>query len=94
MQKLCYKNYRFNYNPAVLRISSARSVCRISAPFAGEAVVDMGARAREVSGEGEFFGENALASYQNLYAVFAEGGCGVLCVPGKSPFTHILPPLK
>lgn len=86
MEKLRYKEYTFPVNPRRLEVINERRAARVPLPFAGELITDMGAKARLVAVEGEFFGANALQQYLKLEQVYGEGGAGQLYLPGQVPF--------
>lgn len=86
MEKLRYKDYTFRVNPRRLEVTGERQLARAQAPFAGEAVYDLGPRAAVVYGEGEFFGANAMQEYLKLEAVYRQGEAGLLYLPGLKPF--------
>ncbi len=86
MEKLRYKDYTFRVNPRRLEVTGERQLARAQAPFAGEAVYDLGPRAAVVYGEGEFFGANAMQEYLRLEAVYRQGEAGLLYLPGLKPF--------
>ncbi|SDN83098.1 LysM peptidoglycan-binding domain-containing protein [Acetanaerobacterium elongatum] len=86
MEKLRYKEYTFPTNPRRLEVINERRTARVPLPFEGELVADMGARARMVVIDGEFFGANAMQQYLKLEQVYNQGGSGQLYLPGEPPF--------
>ena len=88
-QAMRYKDFTWPYNPANLEISRRRSVGEFVLPRAGELLQDLGMQKRVVSGEGEFFGPDAAATFERLTAVFETGGAGVLALPGTAPFSAV-----
>ena len=83
--KMSFKDYVFPVNPRTIRISSERKLASGRIPFGEDAVSDLGAAARIISGEGEFFGESCISDFEGLKRVMDQGGPGMLYIPSQSP---------
>lgn len=88
--KMSYKGFVFPVNPKNIRIRHDRKVSRGAVPYGSDAVSDMGAAARVISGEGEFFGENAVNDFMALKAAADSGGAGMLYIPSQKPICAVL----
>lgn len=89
-----YKDYVFRYNPSKLSILAGRRVRELARPFLASAVQDMGPAARRITGEGEFFGQEAFADFTGLAALMKEEGPGELVLPGMEPMNALLEELQ
>lgn len=65
-----------------LRVADGRMIKTFYAPMAGEVVQDLGLRARVVSGQGEFRGQNRDEAFSVFYNLFRETGQDSLSLPG------------
>ncbi len=81
-------------NPTALKLQMGRALRETALPFAGSRLEDLGAKKRRVSGEGWFTGPDRLKRWQELSAVFAEGGAKFLQLPGQAPFLAVLEELR
>ena len=77
-----FKGYKFPYNPRKFTQSYNRHLVRIPIPGAQPRFQQLGAATLEVKGEGEFFGTDAVAQFERLEDIFAQGGSGMLLLPG------------
>ncbi len=84
-----YKNYVWKYNPKRLRISHERNIKEIAVPYERSLVRDYGEKRKIVNGIGEFFGEDCIKDFEELKAVFNEGGVGYLILPKMNPFLAV-----
>lgn len=69
-----FRNFEFPVDPEILTVSTGN---RISANYGayGQTIInDCGYKTTVINGEGEFFGENCLESFENLSAEMSEGG--------------------
>lgn len=76
-----YKDYLFAHNPARIELSGAAQLASCVCPGIGVAVQHLGPGQRRISGRGVFFGDDALAQFRRLQAVFYEKTPGLLCLP-------------
>ena len=67
--KMSFGSFIFPINPYLLKITHRRTVAKAAVLYGYPAVSDMGGGVCEISGEGEFFGENALESFRRNFAV-------------------------
>lgn len=89
-----YKDYIFRCNPSRLSITSERRVKELPRPFLASAVQDMGPAARRITGEGEFFGQEAFDDFAGLAALVKEEGPGELVLPGMEPMSALFEELQ
>lgn len=89
-----YKNYTWPNNPSTIDISVKRDLKDISMPFNLSVIQDLGRKKRIVSGQGQFFGENCMEQFEDLFKVLKQGGTGYLCLPGMVPFLAVFSELQ
>ena len=85
-----FKNYIWPYNPANIEISVQRAIKDVVIPFRGSKFQDYGREKRVVTGSGQFFGEDCINQFDELFSLFKQGGSGYLVLPGMVPFLAIL----
>ena len=83
--KMSFGNFIFPVNPYLIRITQQRTVAEQKVPFGDNIISDMGQNSRRISGEGEFYGEDARQSFLRLKEVFEKSGCNVLYLPSQKP---------
>ena len=76
-----YKNYTWPHNPEVYTVERQRRLVVHPIPFGNCVIQDLGGMYRVLRGEGVFAGEGAYEQFQQLAAVFQEGGAGLLVHP-------------
>ena len=76
-EKFRFRGLEFRYNPRSVTVKRERKLIRFLSPGGGSLVQDLGGMPALVSGEGEFFGENADSDYRRLRALFDEGEPGL-----------------
>lgn len=81
MLNMRYKSFVWPNNPYACKLSTSRELVTHRFPGRGCGLEDLGKNIRVLTGEGEFFGENAYETMKELLAVFYEGGTGVLVHP-------------
>ena len=89
-----FKNYIWPYNPANIEISVQRSIKEVVIPFRGNKFQDYGREKRVITGSGQFFGENCIDQFDELFFLFKQGGNGYLALPGMAPFLAIFKRLE
>ncbi len=89
-----YKNFVWPHNPSTIDITVARDLKEAKIPFKGSVIQDFGREKRIVSGRGQFFGEDCMAQFENLFLVFKQGGAGYLSLPGMDAFLVLFKDLK
>ena len=85
-QPFRFGGYTFPIPPSRFEVRDGLELQPVLAPLIGTFQRPLGRAAREVSGEGSFFGEDALADYRALQTVFLAGKTAQLSVPGIRPF--------
>lgn len=76
-----YKDYTWPHNPEVYTVERQRRLVVHQIPFGQCIIQDLGGMYRVLRGEGVFAGEGAYDQFQQLAAVFQEGGAGLLVHP-------------
>ena len=76
-----YKDYTWPHNPEVYTVERQRRLVVHPIPFGNCVIQDLGGMYRVLRGEGVFAGEGAYEQFQQLGAVFQEGGAGMLVHP-------------
>ena len=76
-----YKDYTWPHNPEVYTVERQRRLVVHPIPFGSCVIQDLGGMYRVLRGEGVFAGEGAYEQFQQLAAVFQEGGAGLLVHP-------------
>ena len=91
---MSYGDFIFPVNPYQIRVSHGRNAAEQKIPLYGSTVSDIGRTALRISGEGEFFGENALESFRRLKTLFEAGGGAMLYVPSQAPLYAVFETLE
>lgn len=86
LQPMRFKNYIWPVNPESVKLEYGRNLQEVNQPLAGSALQDLGRKKRIVSGRGRFAGSTCMEEFSKLEALLAEGGSGVLALPGIKPF--------
>lgn len=94
LQMMKFKNFQWPQNPAELHAARERNIRELRIPFMGGILQDYGRKKRVITGAGEFNGSRCLSEYQQLEALFAAGGSGLLSLPGAEPFMATLVSLE
>lgn len=81
MLKMRYGSFVWPNNPRTYTLSCKRQTAVHKIPMGGFAVQDLGRNAAVLRGEGEFFGKDAYADFQELLTVFEAGGARLLVHP-------------
>ena len=76
-----YKSFVWPHNPKTYRIDYQRAIATHKVPRGRYHLQNMGLRAREMRGEGEFFGPNAYEDFKRLASLFYEESAGMLVHP-------------
>lgn len=76
-----FKSFVWPNNPHTCSLTTTRDVVTYKYPGGAYRLSDLGPGSRVLTGEGEFFGEEAYETMQKLLEVFQEGGTGVLIHP-------------
>lgn len=83
--RMSYKGFIFEVNPGVIKIKHRSRLVQSAVPYGSDSVRNLGRRASEVSGEGEFIGENCTEQFERLRQTFCDEGSGLLLLPGFEP---------
>ncbi len=83
--KMSFGAFVFPVNPYLIRISHSRTVVEQKSPYRENLTDDLGVNGRTISGEGEFYGENCMETFDSLRRVFEQGGSDILYVPSQMP---------
>ena len=81
MLKMRYGSFVWPNNPRTYTLSCKRQTAVHKIPMGGFVVQDLGRNAAVLCGEGEFFGKDAYAAFQELLTVFEAGGARLLVHP-------------
>ena len=81
-----YKDYVFKSNPRELKVSSIKDLKEIKLPFSGSVFQNFGREKRVVTGIGEFFGEDCIEQFNELFDIFKNKNSGFLSIPNMPPF--------
>ena len=76
-----YKDYTWPHNPEVYTVERQRRLVVHPIPFGNCVIQDLGGMYRVLRGEGVFAGDGAYEQFQQLAAIFQEGGAGLLVHP-------------
>lgn len=76
-----YKSFVWPNNPHTCSLTTARDVATYKYPGGAYRLADLGPGSRVLTGEGEFFGDQAYETMKALLAVFQEEGSGILVHP-------------
>lgn len=83
--RMSFGNFIFPVNPYLIKISHKRRASKRGVPYGDDYVSDTGNGSRIISGEGEFFGENALQDFERLKRILERENKGILYVPSQKP---------
>ena len=81
-----YGSYKWKFNPKKIEVTQERNIKEQIIPFFGNVFQDYGRKKKIVKGYGEFFGDDAIEQYNELYKVFELGSVEYLKVPKLTPF--------
>lgn len=81
MLNMRYKNFVWPNNPYSYALTIRRELVTHQFPGRGYCLEDLGQGVQVLTGEGEFFGEDAYETMAELLRVFQDGGAGVLVHP-------------
>lgn len=76
-----FKSFVWPNNPHTCSLTTKRDVVTYKYPGGAYRLADLGPGSRVLTGEGEFFGEEAYETMLRLLDVFQEGGTGALVHP-------------
>lgn len=88
LMKMRFGDYVFPVNPAELHVELSCLLRERVSAFGETSVQPVGTRKKRVTGKGYFTGEDAMADYLRLEALFGET-C-TLFLPGRRPFEAVL----
>lgn len=92
--KMSFKDFVFPINPSFIKISHSRKLSKQKVPYGNNVVFDMGGNERTVSGEGEFYGDDCIETFEKLKKVFESGGGGILYIPSQRPVYAVFSSLE
>lgn len=81
-----YKDYIWHHNPKELHVSTLKNLKETIIPFNGSVFQNFGREKRIVKGTGEFFGEDCIEQFDELFKLFKNKSSGFLSIPNMSPF--------
>ncbi len=87
--KMSFGSFIFPINPYLLKITHRRTVAKAAVPYGYPAVSDMGGGVCEISGEGEFCGEDCVQQFAALRQYFENGGSHILYIPSEVPMLAV-----
>lgn len=77
LNNIRYKDFEFPYNPKTTGFKCDRSYIRHKYPqFSGNELEDFGINAIIITGQGNFFGDDAYDVFNKLYSEYSKGGVG------------------
>ena len=76
--------YTFPHNPAALKIENTGNIRELNSPCCEPGSMHLGSRLRRISGEGELYGADCIAQFEELQRLFERGEEGLLSLP-KQP---------
>ena len=76
-----FKGVEWHHNPREITFSCEKEINELHAPYGRSYVQNTGRRNMLIKGEGELFGDDCMEQFERLYALFQEGGSGVLAIP-------------
>lgn len=82
-----YKNFTFPHDPEKLEVTVKNQLGVAHCPGYGPVIQELGVKQRVISGEGAFFGSEAVSLYRQLESVFFQQTPGTLSIPGHSAIT-------
>lgn len=92
LMQMRFCGFAFPVNPSALSVELSGVLRETVSPLSGAVLQQVETRKKRVSGKGYFTGENAMADYLRLEALF--GAVGTLFLPGRKPFSAVLNELK
>lgn len=95
--KMQFRDYVFQNNPRVIRVSSENKVAVHFCPGKGDVLQNMGKRARIIQCEGCFWGGTLVAASAQLSRfeqAVKSGEYGALYIPGQQPMNAHLESLE
>lgn len=81
MEPMQYKGFVWPHNPREYTIDFVRKTALLKVPMGEYVLQDLGRSAREMRGQGEFYGPGAYDTFKALATVFCQSGPGVLIHP-------------
>lgn len=93
VETMQYRDFIFRHNPQNITIYQPNEVVSHFCPGGGDVVQYLGPRVRTVRCQGSFFGASyheAMSQLRDFRARTADGGRGMLLVPGMAPFLAYL----
>lgn len=89
-----YKGVSWRHNPKTLSFECRKQISENKAPMGISYIQDMGRKNMVIKGEGELFGEDCLAQFDELLRLFRQGGEGVLAISGLKPVYAVFESVK
>lgn len=89
-----FKGFEWHHNPREIVFECEKQVNDLHSPLGGSYIQDSGRRALIIRGEGELYGNNCDEQFADLYALFREGGSGVLAIPSLGTVCAVFEKLK
>lgn len=86
MEPMSFGTFVWPCKPKRLQIQRKRDLKRLRLPRAGCVLQDFGPCSREVSGEGDFSGEEFQKEFAQLLELYRKGEAALLSLPGCEPF--------
>lgn len=81
-----YKDYVWPHNPRELSMTTLKNLKEMIIPFNGSIFQNFGREKRIVRGIGEFFGQDCIEQFNELFEVFKRKSSGFLSIPDVPPF--------
>ena len=89
-----FKGVEWHHNPREITFSCEKEINELHAPYGRSYVQNTGRRNMLIKGEGELFGDDCMEQFERLYALFQEGGSGVLAIPKLGAVHAVFEELK
>ena len=89
-----FKGVEWHHNPREITFSCEKEINELHAPYGRSYVQNTGRRNMLIKGEGELFGDDCMEQFERLYALFQEGGSGVLAIPKLGAVYAVFEELK
>lgn len=89
-----FKGVQWHHNPREISFECDKIVNERNSPFGNSYIQNTGRRNMKIIGKGELYGEDCLEQFERLFALFKQGGSGVLALPHITPFAAVFEKLK
>ena len=80
-----YKGVQWRHNPREISFVCDKFVTETGTPNGTAAIQSTGRKNLRVKGKGELYGADCMEQFEQLFALFREGGVGILSVAKLSP---------